>query len=64
MDRVDPCQPTQSYNVGGSTHGQGSAHWSAANSDRVHAGSIGRVDYVEQAQCNVDVGLTLHGQFY
>ena len=64
MDRVDPCQPTQSFNVGGSTHGQESVHWSAEHSVRVKLVRIDIDEYVEQSECNVDVGLTLHGQFY
>jgi hypothetical protein len=64
MDRVDPCQPTQSFNVGASTHGQESVHWSAAHSVRAKPVRIDIDEYVEQSECNVDVGLTLQGQFY
>ena len=40
--------------------GGGNVHWSAAHSSR----TIDVDEYVEHGQCNVDVGLTLHGQFY
>jgi hypothetical protein len=64
MDRVDPCQPTQSFNVGGTTHGQESVHWSATRSGRDKSVRIDIDEYVEQSECNVDVGLTLQGRFY
>ena len=49
MGRVDPCQPTQSFNVGGTTHGQESVHWSAAHSGRVKPVRIDMDEYVEQS---------------
>ena len=64
MDRVDPCQPTQTYNVGCRSQQGGSAHWSGAHSGRVHPIHIDRDEYVEQGEDNVDVGLSLQGQFY
>ena len=64
MDRVDPCQPTQSFNVGGGSQQGGSANWFGAHSGRVHPILSDRVEYVEQGDDNVDVGLTLQAQFY
>jgi hypothetical protein len=64
MDRVDPCQPTQSYNVGGGSQQGGSVHWSGAHSGRVQRIRIDRDEHVDQAEHNVDVGLSLQGQFY
>jgi hypothetical protein len=64
MDRVDPCQPTQSHNLGASTQGVGNVHWSAAHIGRAQPIRIDVDEYVEHGQCNVDVGLTLQGQFY
>jgi hypothetical protein len=56
---VDPCQPTQSYNVGG-----GSQHWSGSDSGRVQSIRIDSEEHDDQAEHNVDVGLSLQGQFY
>jgi hypothetical protein len=64
MDHVDPCQPTQNFNVGASTHGQESVHWSAGHSGRVKPVRIDMDEYVEQSDCNVDVVLSLQGQLY
>ena len=47
MDRVDPCQPTQSHNVGGGSQQGGSAHWSGVRSGRVHPICMDRDEYVE-----------------
>ena len=64
MDRVDPCQSTESHNLGASTQGGGNVHWSAAHNGRAQPIRIDVDEYVEHGQCNVDVGLSLQGQFY
>ena len=64
MDRVDPCQPTQCYNMGLETQQGGSVHWSAAHSGRAQHSRIDADEYVEERQQNVDVGLTLQGQLF
>ena len=64
MDRVDPCQPTQSRNVGVGRMQEGNGQWPRAHSDSFRP-SCGDVDdCVETGEHIVDVGLTLQGQLY
>ena len=64
MDRVDPCQPTQAQNVGSVVVEDGNVTWRGIHSGRMQSNHIDVDKYVEPRQDNVDVGLSLQGQFY
>jgi hypothetical protein len=64
MDRVDPCQPTQAHNVGSVMMQNSNLNWTGAHSGRVQGNRVDLGSYVEPGADNVDVGLSLHGQFY
>ena len=64
MDCVDPCQPTQSCTVGSVAIQGGSVHWQETHRGGLQTIRAGVDDYVEPGQHNVDVGLSLQGQFY
>jgi hypothetical protein len=64
MDCVDPGQPTQAQNVGTVVVDDGNVNWRGTHSGRMQSNRIDVDEYVEPRQDNVDVGLSLHGQFY
>ena len=64
MDRVDPCQPTQAYNMGSATMQDGNVNWIGTHSGRMQSNRADVDQDVEPGQDNVDVGLSLHGKLY
>lgn len=64
MDRVDPCQPTQAYNVGSHFMQDSNMNWTGEHSNKMQGNRVDLESYVEPGADNVDVGLSLHGQFY
>jgi hypothetical protein len=64
MDRVDPCQPTQAYNLGSHIMQDSNMNWTGEHSGRMQGNRVDLESYVEPGANNVDVGLSLQGQFY
>ena len=64
MDRVDPCQPTQACNLGSVMMQDNNVNWTGTHSSRMQGNGVAVDKYVEAGQDNVDVRLSLHGQFY
>lgn len=63
MSCVDPCQTTQAYTIKSTTMQDDNVSWRGTHSGRMQTKRVDVDEYVEPGQDNVDVGLSLHGQF-